>query len=508
MNDKIVVKNLLLNDYNNILAKLLPSSFKKKDYLALYHPFLFNYFHFSFLKQDHKCVEISIYFLYKYLRFSLIITSIYKKALARQNRSIQKGKLLYLHERYVKQFRSYLISSTETEAEFYGSSTLNTANYLLVGNKPINDVSLTGTITGHEFIDFELSNVYRKMGFIKIYLDDCSVPLDSEFDDDVFCIVPGFKFEKDLKKFIGLKVQIKGKLHIDEMEQRITIRVYDLCIIQDIFHEIINHKIASNTIRHLENVEWVLPKEQLHIQEPYSKYLIKKVLWENYKAKYLAEREQSKINGLKGMNERYDMVQMFAKLSTPPELRFIRKTDSKMLENLECIIFLELLKISYRNEGKSNFVIDINQEFEENEKILKAMAACIESLNYVPAGSALLFFQHLKLICLTAFEKSFKLCSNGFCSHELISFCENIYIKLKKRIHYSDDSSIIQCHADVFIDNEKFLYILVKHVCYNYLDIRFNKDTLNEMYPKTTLEKIKIQIKNKVTITLYIKSLA
>lgn len=506
MNDKIIVKNVLINDHNNLLAKLLPSSFKKPNNLVLYHTFLFNYFHSSFLKQDHRCVEISINFLYKYLRFTLVITSIYKKSLARQRRDTQKEKLLYLHERYVKQFRSYLINNTEDDLESYESSIPNTTNYLLIGNKPINDVSLTGTITGHEFIDFKLSNVYRKMGYIKIYLDDCSVPLDSEFDDDVFCIVPGFKFEKDLKKLIGLKVQIKGKLHIDEREQKITIKAYDLCIIQDIFHEIINHKIANNTIKLLENVEWILPREQLHNQEPYSKYLIKKVLWENYKAKYLAENENSKTNGLQTFTERYDMVKLFAKLSNPPELNFIRKPNIKIIQNLECFIFLEILKISYRNEGNTNFVIDIKQELEQNKAIFGAMIACIQKLKDASDDSAFLFLPHLKLSCLKAFEKSFKLRSSGLCAHDLLSYCEAIYIKLKKRLYYNDDISIIQCHADLFIDNKKFLYILSKHICYNYLDIKFNKDTPKGTYPKATLEKIKIQLKNKITITLYLKS--
>ncbi|KAL6926994.1 hypothetical protein ACO0SA_004080 [Hanseniaspora valbyensis] len=429
------------------------------------------------------------------------------KKLADQERINEKERLRYLHTKYLNQFGYFIANNKEYNCNSHESFVTINKNYLFVGNKPITEISLTGTITGHEFINFQKPNDYQKMGDIKMYLDDCSVPLDSIFNDDIVCIVPSSKFEKNLKQFLGLKIQIKGKLQINEFEKKISIRVFDLKIIKDKFHEIMNRVISNINVNFLENEDWVLPKKQSDCNYIKNKHLLQKIQWETYRTKYLTRSvdERNKIFDIR-FNQRYFMYTLFEKLTEPPEFEIKTVSEKESLQNMEILIFLELLKKCYALQGKTENTIDFDYEFGNDPKIVTLIINFIKKLREnVQTDIALLYFDYVKSICLQSFSNYFKNSNKKINSNEIIFYCESIYIKLKKRIHYYQDRSVIHCSIDLFIDNECFLYILVKHICYNYLNIKFSKDVTDETEQNIILQKIVIQKKHYLKIILHLE---
>lgn len=507
MNNSIIIESNVLKEDNTFLLQLLPSSYKKQNTLPLFDTFLFNFFHSHFLKQDHKCVEVTVYLLYKYLNFSIAINNIYKKKLANQERIEEKERLRYLQTKYLNQFGYFIANNKEYNFNSQESFVTTTKNYLFVGNKPITEVCLTGTITGHEFINFQKPNDYQKMGDIKMYLDDCSVPLDSFFDDDIVCIVPSSKFEKNLKQLLGLNIQIKGKLQINELEKKISIRVFDLIIIKDKFHEIMNHMISNINVNFLENEDWILPKKQSDCNYIKNKHLFQKIQWETYRTKYLTRSivERNKIFDIR-FNQRYFMYMLFGKLIKPPEFEIETVSEKESLQNMEILIFLELLKKCYTLQGKTEIIIDLEYEFGNDPKIVTIIMNFIKKFKRnVQTVIVLLYFDYVKSICLQSFSNYFKNSNKKINSYDIIFYCESIYIKLKKRIHYYQDRSVIHCNINLFIDNECFLYILVKHICYNYLNIKFSNDISHETEQNIILKKIVIEKKDNLKIILHLQ---
>lgn len=504
MNKNIIAKTVCSDNETKYLFDLLPQSYTVKDSLLLYQPFLFRYFPYHFLKQNSQCIEVTLFLLYKYLNYSLAVNKLYQKIQSNQKQTPEKEKLRLVCMKYTKQFGP-ILGERKTDPIQPHNFTYNSKNYLFIGNKPLTEISLSGTIVGHQFVDFAHPWRIPNMGTIQVYLDDCSVPLNCGFEDDIVCVIPSRKLKKGVRKLVGEKVQIKGRISIDSMKKEIIINAFDILFLDGVAHEITNHKIANQNVELLETVGWVLPLRGIDSSNMDTKFFTRKLQWERYREKHFTQnlRENSPFSSTK-INGRYDLFNYFLYLIKPPELRLLNESHAGIICDLENVIFLEILKKCYQSLDTFNSVVDLTQEFDTNTKIADAIIHCIKQINHIESDAVLLYFNHVKSTCLASFSKYFKNSDYIVDPEKLVDYCEKLYIKLKKRLYYNSQQHIISCHTELYIENSNLLYVLVKHVCYNYLQIKFAEDSDNLQNRDIFLENIKIQLSQRVKITLYL----
>ncbi|XBW36176.1 hypothetical protein QEN19_001756 [Hanseniaspora menglaensis] len=500
MNNQILVKTIDLKNEKHVLSKLLPPTFANQEYLILYETFLFEYFNINFLQQDEKYVEVTVYLILKYLKFSIALHKTYKNELNKPKRQEYKEKLRYIHTRYLKRFKAFFPQTSKTGAVYHPNFAFSFNSYIFIGNKPLRNVSITGTITGHDFIDLETMNKVESIKNIKFFLDDCSVPLNSEFDDEILCLIPCFKTEINISHLIGQRVQVRGKLQIKEHENAVIIIVDDFCWIKDIFQEVINHKISKINDTFLETYEWILPSNTA-FQTDNNKFVKRRCQWEQYRVKYT----ELLLYGKSSISKRYDLTNLFIKLNKPPELRIVTTKEKDIMRATENLIFLEILRQCYELIEKDNKVINFLYEFNNNSRIANIMVGAIGKLKNTIGDAVFLYFDDMKILLVRTFFTAFNQ-KKYILSQELIEYCEQIYINIKNKLYDSNETLVIECCTDVFIDNKEFVYVIVKHVCYNYLQIKFSSDISNNTYNRLNLTNIGIDIDKKVKIMIYLRS--
>ena len=350
-----------------------------------------------------------------------------------------------------------------TSSEFMNQ--YKTFKYFFINTIPIKKMMLFGTVVAHS----SMQDVENNPKF-KIVLDD-----------NISCLINGLKV-KDFPNLYNQKVCVKGEIRINYDDCSFYFLLDDINFINEAQLLVFNQKIAFVIehifIKHTWNLQDTNIDEELieSLQQWYSFSQLK----------YLKDIDPQCLSHLK-------------ECTMPPIV--LNKGSLKLYNDLSVAIFFHLLHMFYNK----NEVINVHDVLRKNLKVCKMLINFLKRQHKNMSDPQFrLLFKSLQHRVMSDFDVIFEMFSTNenVSSIDIIEMCELIYSKAIQYLKYTNNSTIC-VRLERYLKNEAIMVFLVKHVCYNYLDLKNSKDSPQG---KKLLRDIEVNESNgEITIKIHIK---
>lgn len=428
-----------------VVNKLLPSK-HHDELLSIINPFYYNQFNVTYFDMLQSQQELLDFLEYIPLNLQSIHKYIkYSIALITVlQRKINKHKFMTSVE-FMNQYKEF--------------------TYLFINTIPLRKIMLFGIVTAHS----SMQDVENNSKF-KIVLND-----------NITCLINGVKV-KEFKKLYSQKLCIKGEIRINYTDCSFYFLIDDMDLINEVQLLVFNEKVALYIERIFLKHQWNL--QHTNIDEELIQMLDQ---WYSFsQLKYLKDIDQQCL--------------LYIKECTKPPI-FLYKSSLKLYNDLTVAIFFQLLHMFY---GKIGF-ISLHDELRKNLKVCKMLINFLKRQHGTMSDPQFrLLFKNLQHNVIKDFDVIFELffIKGIISSIDIIEMCELIYSKAIQYLKYTSNLTIC-VRLKRYLRNEEIMRFLVKHVCYNYLDLRASKDSSDA---KKILKNIELNEENEeLVIHIHIK---
>lgn len=350
-----------------------------------------------------------------------------------------------------------------TSSEFMNQ--YRTFKYLFINTAPIKKSMLFGTVTAHSSMQDAENN-----SKFKIVLDN-----------DILCLINGLKV-KAFQNLYNQKLCVKGEVRINYDDCSFYFLIDDISVISEAQLVVFNQKIAVLIEHAFLNHSWKL--EDTYIDEELIQILQQWYLFSQLN--YLEDIDQLCVSHLK--------------VSAMPPIA-LNESCLRLYNDLKVAIFFHLLHMFY----DKNEVVDLHCVLRKNFKVCKMLINFLKKQhNLMSDPEFRLLFKSLQHSVIADFDVIFELFSTDrhVSSIAVIELCELIYSKVIQYLKYTSNSTIC-VRLERYLKSEEIMGFLVKHVCYNYLDLKSSKDSSQG---KKMLQEVELEESNEgLCIKFHIK---
>lgn len=430
-----------------VINSLLPIKPKNTKTLTIVNPSLYNDFFTNYFDEIRS--KPDVYDFISYVPLSIEIIEKYIKVSIVLNIVLKKK-----------------LKNTNINPNLDFMKQYKTFKYLFINTTPIKKIMLFGIITAHGY----MQDVEQVPNFKFI------------LNENVLCLIKGSKI-KMIKELINKKVKLKGEIRFNKEDFNYYFMIDDIEFINHVQLTIYKNKIVKIVEEILINHQWDMKKT--HIDEQLAHILDQ---WYHF----------SQLSYLPGIDQK--CLIHLNKCMIPPVI-CINKSNSSMYDNLKVAVFFNLLHTFYENITN----VDLINELKTNYKICKMIINFIKKEHlHISDPEYRFFFKSLQHRIITDFSNIFvHYLNDGLINGiEVVELCELMYSKINLYLKYSSNLKIT-VRLKTFLKDENIMMYLVKHVCYNYLTLKYAKDTVDKDKCLSKIEVVE-QHNDELEVTIHV----